>query len=57
MTHYICTGGCGGMSEKPGMCKAEDCPLFAEELEECNCPDGTHEARKGEMEETEEVEE
>ena len=48
MTHYICTGGCGGESEEPGMCKAEDCPLYAEELEECNCKDGTHEKREEE---------
>ncbi len=48
MAHYICTGGCGGEAEEAGICKAEDCPFYAEELEECNCEDGRHEKREGE---------
>ena len=48
MTHYICTGGCGGVAEEPGMCKAEECPFYAEELQECHCEDGTHEKREEE---------
>ncbi|MBI2889010.1 MAG: hypothetical protein HYY10_03765 [Candidatus Liptonbacteria bacterium] len=24
-THYMCTGGCGGVSPKPGVCQAEGC--------------------------------
>lgn len=47
MSHYICTGGCGGVAEEPGMCKVEGCPFYAEELEECNCEDGTHEKCEG----------
>jgi hypothetical protein len=41
--HYICTGGCGGVSETPGVCQAEDCPKHGKPLTECNCTDGTHE--------------
>ncbi|MBI2552771.1 hypothetical protein HYW17_05735 [Candidatus Uhrbacteria bacterium] len=51
MSHFICTGGCGGVSEMPGMCKAEECPFYAEELTECNCEDGEH--RRGGEEEGE----
>ena len=43
MVHFICTGGCGGVAKTPGMCKAEDCPFYAEELQECHCEDGLHE--------------
>ena len=45
MSHFICTGGCGGSSETPGMCKAEECPFYAEEMQECNCEDGAHRTR------------
>lgn len=37
MTHYICTGGCGGVSEKPGVCQATDCPLHDKPLVQCGC--------------------
>jgi hypothetical protein len=40
--HYICTGGCGGVAETSGTCKAEDCPNHGEPLEECSCTDGAH---------------
>ena len=46
MTHYICTGGCEGVSDSPGTCQAESCPLHAHPLKECNCTDGTHEEVK-----------
>lgn len=26
MAHYMCTGGCGGLSNKSGTCQAETCP-------------------------------
>lgn len=42
MKHYICTGGCGGVLEKPGTCQAEDCAKYKEPLEKCECKDGTH---------------
>ncbi len=42
MKHYICTGGCEGVSEKSGVCNAEDCEKHHEPLEECACLDGKH---------------
>lgn len=42
MTHYICTGGCGGVSPKSGVCQAENCPLHKQSLRACECEDGTH---------------
>lgn len=40
--HYICTGGCNGVSEKPGVCEAEDCPKKGQPLNECLCEDNRH---------------
>lgn len=40
--HYVCTGGCKGVSDKPGVCQMEDCARYNEALEECDCTDGTH---------------
>lgn len=40
--HYVCTGGCGGVSAKPGVCAAPDCPHHGKPLEPCDCADGTH---------------
>ncbi len=42
MKHYICTGGCNGVSETPGVCQAEDCSKHNQNLEECNCEDEKH---------------
>src|SRR3989344_3060982 len=42
MIHYICTGGCGGVSETPGVCQAELCPLPGKPLVSCDCTDGKH---------------
>jgi hypothetical protein len=44
--HYICTGGCAGVSDKPGVCQAQDCPDYQKPLKECNCADGSHEQTK-----------
>lgn len=41
--HYVCTGGCNGVSEDPGTCQAQDCKDFEKPLTECNCQDGMHE--------------
>ena len=41
-THYICTGGCKGMSDHPGVCNTEGCPLKGDELTPCDCTDGGH---------------
>lgn len=42
MTHYICTGGCGGVSEVSGVCRSEICPLHGKPLVSCDCIDGKH---------------
>lgn len=41
-THYICTGGCEGVSNTPGTCQAEGCALHQHPLKECHCTDGQH---------------
>ena len=42
MKHYICTGGCEGVSDKPGTCQAVDCDKYKEPLDPCECTDGHH---------------
>lgn len=42
MAHYICTGGCGGVSNRPGVCQAKSCPNYGHQLKECDCTDGKH---------------
>jgi hypothetical protein len=42
MNHYICTGGCHGVSETPGTCQAQDCAKHEQPLVECSCTDGQH---------------
>lgn len=44
--HYICTGGCGGVSDKPGVCQAKDCSKHNHALEPCDCKDGKHYGRQ-----------
>jgi hypothetical protein len=46
MKHYICTGGCAGVSDKPGTCQAVDCPKHGLPLEECDCADSKHYGRQ-----------
>ena len=53
MPHYICTGGCGGVSVTPGVCKTEGCSKEGELLELCDCTDGEHDG----LSEVEEIEE
>lgn len=43
MQHYICTGVCGGISEKEGTCQAPDCGNYGNDLVVCSCEDGKHE--------------
>ena len=45
MKHYICTGGCEGVSDKPGTCGATTCPKHGKPLTECDCADAKHEAK------------
>lgn len=42
MTHYICIGGCGGVSDVEGTCQAENCANFKQDLKACECKDGSH---------------
>ncbi|MBM3230886.1 hypothetical protein FJZ28_01005 [Candidatus Peregrinibacteria bacterium] len=42
MTHYICNGGCEGVSGVPGTCQAKDCPDFGKPLEQCDCISPKH---------------
>jgi len=41
-SHYVCTGGCGGLSNTPGTCQAETCPKHDQPLTECHCEDTQH---------------
>jgi len=46
MKHYICTGGCEGVSDKPGVCQAMTCAKHGKPLIECDCTDAKHSAVK-----------
>lgn len=41
-SHYICTGGCGGVSEKEGLCQAPVCLKHGLPLTKCDCADNSH---------------
>lgn len=45
-THFVCTGECGGVSDKAGTCQAKDCSKHNMPLETCECSDGTHKPKK-----------
>lgn len=40
--HYICLGGCRGVSKKPGVCQAPTCKDHNHALVKCSCADGLH---------------
>lgn len=40
--HYICLGGCRGVSSKPGVCQSPGCVHQGHELVKCDCTDGLH---------------
>jgi hypothetical protein len=42
MGHYVCTGGCGMVSDVPGTCQANDCIKYHTPLTVCYCTDGAH---------------
>jgi len=48
MVHYICTGGCKGVTDQPVNCQAEDCSKHNQPLTECNCNDNKHGGAFGE---------
>jgi len=43
MIHYICTGGCNGESDMPGVCTDDMCSDYQLPLKPCECTDGFHE--------------
>ena len=42
MEHYVCTGGCHGVSDQPKTCDGENCPKNGHPLIPCHCEDGEH---------------
>ena len=40
--HYICLGGCRGVSKFPGVCQTPGCANHHHQLVKCNCTDGLH---------------
>ena len=42
MAHFVCTGGCNGVSEAPGVCNINSCMKEHQPLTICNCKDGQH---------------
>lgn len=42
MTHFICTGGCGGISDQAGTCQVRDCMKYHAPLTACHCEDEKH---------------
>lgn len=42
MTHYICTGGCRGLSDVPKACETPGCPHVGQALVACTCEDQQH---------------
>jgi hypothetical protein len=42
MKHYVCTGDCVGVSNKPGVCETEGCDHEGKGLIQCHCDDEMH---------------
>jgi hypothetical protein len=40
--HYVCTGGCGLVSNEPGKCTTAGCYRHRNPLTECKCKNGKH---------------
>lgn len=40
--HYVCTGGCAGVSPEAGTCNMESCKKHGMPLTACTCSDGMH---------------
>jgi len=51
MTHYVCTGDCGGELERSGVCEKEGCNKESQPLTECDCADGVHKGVVGVIDE------
>jgi hypothetical protein len=42
MVHYVCTGGCDGVSDHPAACEMKDCLKYEMLMTVCHCTDGQH---------------
>ena len=42
MVHYVCTGGCGSVSDVPAACTVIDCIKHEMLMSACHCTDGQH---------------
>ncbi len=42
MTHYVCSGECGGVAQEPKSCGAEVCSKKGEPLTPCDCDNPGH---------------
>ncbi len=42
MTHYVCTGGCDGVSDEPAACQLKGCIKYELPMAICHCTDGQH---------------
>ncbi|MDO8509341.1 MAG: hypothetical protein Q7S27_06700 [Nanoarchaeota archaeon] len=40
--HFVCNGGCKGVSDKPMKCQAKECAKYGKALIECDCTDDGH---------------
>ena len=47
MEHYRCTGGCKGVSDRPGNCQAMDCSKHGQPLEKYEGGDAMHGEKNG----------
>lgn len=54
--HYICRGGCKGVSEHPGVCQDKECPNYGKPLEMCDCPNDWHKGAFDEQDEWDSIE-
>ncbi len=41
-SHFICIGGCKGVSGMAGVCEDVECADFGQPLDACDCHDGKH---------------
>jgi hypothetical protein len=42
MTHFVCTGECGGISDHAKVCEGENCTKKDHPMNECSCGDEKH---------------
>ena len=40
--HYVCLGGCEGVSQNPGVCQATECENLNKNLVSCSCENNEH---------------